>query len=225
MEPAKRKIRLEKAASKYKSMDVVKKTDILPKNAEKYKSMDPIKKDISTSKNPLIHDIDYYISRFHNKINEGHYICSVCNRLLYRKSVLLQKHVHETLFTDIKSFDDKEYICKTCHSKVLKGKLHCQAIYNNMYVDKIPAELASLIKLEQILIAQRIVSVLPDYPVAIQSIKNCSLGNKVFNIAPGENRHPVSIMTDKKCEELAFPAFFPKGSLASLKIERLNYHQ
>ena len=31
------------------------------------------------------------------------------------------------------------------------------------------------------------------------------------NIAPGENRHPVSIMTDKKCEELAFPVLFPKG--------------
>ena len=33
----------------------------------------------------------------------------------------------------------------------------------------------------------------------------------MFNIAPGENRHPVSIMTDKKCKELAFPALFPKG--------------
>ena len=54
-------------------------------------------------------------------------------------------------------------------------------------------------------------SVLPDYPVAIKSNKNCSLGNEVFNIAPGENRHPVSIMTDKKCEEFSFPALFPKG--------------
>ena len=75
--------------------------------------------------------------------------------------MLLQKNkyinVDETLFTDVKSFDDKEYICKTCHSKVLKGTIPCQAIYNNMYVDKIPAELASLEKLEQTLIAQRIV--------------------------------------------------------------------
>ena len=37
------------------------------------------------------------------------------------------------------------------------------------------------------------------------------IGNEVSNIAPGENRHPVSIMTDKKCEELAFPVLFPKG--------------
>ena len=54
-------------------------------------------------------------------------------------------------------------------------------------------------------------SVLSDYPVTIQSNKNCSLGNEVYNVAPGENRHPVSIMTDKKCEELAFPALFPRG--------------
>ena len=41
-------------------------------------------------------------------------------------------------------------------------------------------------------------SVLPDYPVTIQSNnKNCSLGNEVYNIAPGENKHPVSIMRHK----------------------------
>ena len=39
-------------------------------------------------------------------------------------------------------------------------------------------------------------SVLPDYPVTIQSNKNCSLGNEVYNITPGENKHPVSIMRD-----------------------------
>ena len=40
-------------------------------------------------------------------------------------------------------------------------------------------------------------SVLPDYPVTIQSNTNCSLGNEVYNIAPGENKHPVSIMRHK----------------------------
>ena len=54
-------------------------------------------------------------------------------------------------------------------------------------------------------------SVLPDYPVTIQSNQNCSLGNEVFNIARGENRPHVSIRTDKKGEEFAFPALFPKG--------------
>ena len=49
-------------------------------------------------------------------------------------------------------------ICKTCHSKVIKGKVPCQAAYNDMFVDEyIPIELPTFEKLEQILIAQRIV--------------------------------------------------------------------
>ena len=56
-------------------------------------------------------------------------------------------------------------------------------------------------------------SVLPDYPVTVQSSERCSLGNEIYNIAPGENKHPVSLMTDQKCEELAFPFCFHKGTL------------
>ena len=53
--------------------------------------------------------------------------------------------------------------------------------------------------------------VIPDYPVTIETNEISSLGNEVYNIAPGESKHPVSIMTDAKCEELAFPVLFPKG--------------
>ena len=39
-----------------------------------------------------------------------------------------------------------------------------------------------------------------------------SSGNEIFNITPGENKHPVSFMSDKHCEELEFPVLvFPKG--------------
>ena len=38
----------------------------------------------------------------------------------------------------------------TCHSKVIKGKLPCQAVVNSMYVDEIPIELSSLETIEQI---------------------------------------------------------------------------
>ena len=39
-------------------------------------------------------------------------------------------------------------------------------------------------------------SVLPDYPITLEtnSQRSPSLGNEVYNIAPGENKHPVSIM-------------------------------
>ncbi|CAH3151737.1 unnamed protein product [Pocillopora meandrina] len=42
-------------------------------------------------------------------------------------------------------------------------------------------------------------SVIPDYPI------------RNLQYAPGENKHPVSLMTDKQCEELAFPVLFPNG--------------
>ena len=67
------------------------------------------------------------------------------------------KYRIQHLFTDTFSFDGKEYICRTCHSKVLKGNVPCQAVYNNTYLDEVPPELSELEKLEQIPIAQRIV--------------------------------------------------------------------
>ena len=80
--------------------------------------------------------------------------------MLYKKSVknfLSTKYPDQHYFSVQTSFDGKEYICNTCNSKVKQGKVPCQAVINNMYVDDTPVELASLEKLEQILIAQRIV--------------------------------------------------------------------
>lgn len=54
-------------------------------------------------------------------------------------------------------------------------------------------------------------SIIPDYPVTVQENDEVSSGNEVYNIAPGENKHPVLFMMDKNCEELAFPVLFPKG--------------
>ena len=55
-------------------------------------------------------------------------------------------------------------------------------------------------------------SILPNYPVNLENADcDSSSGREVFNIAPGEGKHPVSMMTDKLCEELSFPVLFPKG--------------
>ena len=40
---------------------------------------------------------------------------------------------------------------------LIKGQEACQAVENNLFVDETPAELAALEKLEQILVAHRIV--------------------------------------------------------------------
>ena len=45
-------------------------------------------------------------------------------------------------------------MCKTCHSKVFKRNVPCQAVYSNLCLDEISPELFVLLKLERILIAQ-----------------------------------------------------------------------
>ena len=177
MDPIKKKVLNESKVLKYKQIDPIKKKVLNESKVLKYKEMDPFQKNVFREKRAMSykakgtsekdpkkqHDLDYYISKFHSRIKEGpYYVCSVCNRLLYRKSVkLLEKKdyssVAKSVFTNISSFDNKEYVCTTCLSKVVKGNIPCQAVYNDMSVDEIPPELALLEKLEQILVAQRIV--------------------------------------------------------------------
>ena len=112
-------------------------------------------------KNSQVHDIDMYIDEFKkNKLKQVHFTYAVCNRTLYKKSVItLQKNKYprQDCFMLQCSFDGKEYVCKTCHGKLLKGQQPCQSVVNNLFVDETPTALAALEKLEQILIAQRIV--------------------------------------------------------------------
>ena len=49
--------------------------------------------------------------------------------------------------------------------------------------------------------------------------QSCSAGNEVFTIAPGENKHPIHFMSDKHCEEMAFPTLFPTGKFGC-QVER-----
>ncbi len=108
LEPVKKKRLLEKCASNYGHMDIKKKQSLSERTKQKYKSMDPNKKQDLVKKNrekysslskKKLHCLDDYISRFLTKISEGpYYICSVCNRLLYRKSVISQNKVFKVNF-------------------------------------------------------------------------------------------------------------------------------
>ena len=72
-------------------------------------------------------------------------------------------------------------------------------------------------------------SILPNYPVSCESTNSDrSTGREVFNVAPGEGKHPVSMMTDKLCEELSFPVLFPKGQFGytaerEVKLSPIKY--
>lgn len=65
-------------------------------------------------------------------------------------------------------------------------------------------------------------AIIPDYPVTIDE-QNVSTGQEIYSIAPGENKHPVSFMKDKNCEELAFPVLFPKGRYGYTTVNQLLF--
>ena len=82
-------------------MNPEEKEELLSGRAEWYKTLDPADKDKIISKvqankeayrNSVQHDLDHKITHFQTKIREGpYYICSVCNRTLYRKTVIQSK--------------------------------------------------------------------------------------------------------------------------------------
>ena len=88
-------------------MNPEEKEKILSGRAEWYKILDPAGKDKIISqlqankeahRNSFQHDLDHKIAAFQSKIREGsYYICSVCNRILYRKLLSSEKNKCTTL--------------------------------------------------------------------------------------------------------------------------------
>ena len=164
---------LENTRAKYQAMDISKKKDLSATRSSKIMSnrisLDPKQKnnlldrekEKRMEKKSLTYDIDMYIQKFKKQFKSGpFYICCMCNRTLYKKSVVIlqkNKYSRQDCFMLQHSFDGKNYICRTCHAKLLKDQQPCQAVVNNIFVDETPTELAALEKLEQILVAQRIV--------------------------------------------------------------------
>ena len=98
------------------------------------------------------------IDQFKEKLKQGPlYIFTVCHHIMYKKTVRLltqSKYERKDLFTAKLSFDQREYICCTCHDKISKNQMPSQEV--KLEVEDVPSELKSLHKLETILIAQRI---------------------------------------------------------------------
>ena len=119
----------------------------------------------STKKSALPHEDGMMrrVKAFKKEIRKGpFFICVICNRLLYKISVVLfdeSKYpgVNNEVFAyRVLSFDDKEYVCKTCHKKLLKNKVPCQAVVNDLQVINLPERFSDIRKLEKIIIAKRL---------------------------------------------------------------------
>ena len=76
---------------------------------------------------------DKIINQFHKNIMCGpEYICTCCDQLWYRSSVTkcnvnnyskCPQNIVESCITGVKSVDDTEWICRTCHSNLKDSKL------------------------------------------------------------------------------------------------------
>jgi hypothetical protein len=83
-----------------------------------------------------------YIQTFHDLVKSGpEYICTCCDQLWYRTSVKMCKpssynmcpeNILKLCLTNVKRFDNIEWICSTCHSNLKDGKLLACSKANGM---------------------------------------------------------------------------------------------
>ena len=150
------------------------------------------------------------VGRFRNAVNQGPcFICVACNRCHYIRSVVCFKedkyNLEENIFSLINSFDGKQYICHTCHRKLLKGNVPCQAVWNKLEVCHLPSEFNDLRKLEKAIISRRLlfkkVAIMPkgQMPKVKGSICNVPVDtNEVYNILPRASDSTGIIMVKLK---------------------------
>lgn len=82
--------------------------------------------------------------------------CSLCQGSVrvseYKKYSILTTEPNDLVM----SFNDKVYICETCHKHLLKGATPCQAVCNKIALSSILNELQDLRCLEKQLISHKI---------------------------------------------------------------------
>ena len=111
-------------------------------------------------------DVTKATELFHKNISVGpEYICTCCDQLWYRSSVTecnvslykyCSKEILNLCLTGLKSIDNTEWICGTCHSNLKVGKLPSCAKANKMTFPEKPEVLKDLTPLEERLISPRI---------------------------------------------------------------------
>ena len=90
-----------------------------------------------------------------------YFICKTCHRCLYKRKVRLFEYEKYTLTAEfyypVRSFDEKIYICNTCHKHLSRNQMPYQAVFNKMNLDPIPDELKDLKELEKKIISKGII--------------------------------------------------------------------
>jgi len=114
--------------------------------------------------NSIISLVNFFHSSISNVVQNTEMICTCCDELSYRSSVVkcdankynvCSEDAVESCVTGVKSVDNSEWICTTCHSNLKKGKLPgCSKANKTSFPEK--PELLNLTLLEERLISPRI---------------------------------------------------------------------
>ena len=153
------------------------------------------------------------IDSFKQSVRNGpFYICIVCNRCLYKRSVKSFDEIHYNISNEVflsrtNSFNGNEYICLTCHSKLIKGRVPCQAVSNNLQLFELPNAFSDLRKLERVLISKRLlfkrITIMPKGQSSKIKGGICNVpieADEICNILPrsAENNGIVQVSLKKK---------------------------
>lgn len=123
------------------------------------------KNDVPPEKKQRVTGIDALIKSFHKSIECGpEYICTCCDQLWFRNSVqhcncdkydLCSPNMIKLCITSVKSVENSEWICKSCHSSLLAGKLPVFSKANGMGFPEKP-DILNLSALEERMVSPRI---------------------------------------------------------------------
>ncbi|VDI51626.1 Hypothetical predicted protein, partial [Mytilus galloprovincialis] len=162
-------------------------------------------------------DIDHKLRLFRKHISESpEYICTVCNRMLYKSTVVRLKNekfkfkdMLEKCKTGSQSRDNIEYICKTCMKHIQNNKMPPQAEANNMMLPDVPKIIQDLTPLEARILSTR-------YPfmklLALPRGRQTGIKGAVINV-------PVNVQ--QVCTSL--PQTPISAGIIPIKIKRKKY--
>ena len=154
------------------------------------------------------------VKKFRGMVHEDpFYVCQICHRcLFYKRSVqYFERNIKNESSNPINifSFDGCLYMCKTCHKKVVKGKVSCQSVSNNLEVYNFPSHFRGIWKLEKVLIAKRLlfreITIMPRGQIEKVSGTICNIPIDTTNVTnmlprPADSNGLVIIKLKRKLE-------------------------
>ena len=167
------------------------------------------------------------------------FICIVCNRCLYRKSIVkLSENKHKELINNmfhfIPSHDSSFYICKTCAQQLNKNQIPCQAVCNKPQIYDFSIELRCIHRLERVLIARKLqfkkVTIMPKGQspkfkgaicnVSIDVASTCNTSTR-----PADSNALVIVKLKRKLEYRGHVYFEPVCQILTLRIlQSIEYY-